>query len=132
MQDFAWTALVTLVALLVYFITSMGAGRARYIYKLPAPAITGNEMFERHYRVQMNTLEWLPIFLPALWLFAWVWGDQLAAAIGAFWPLGRIIYMVTYVKDPAKRSLGFATQGLAALALLIGALVGVVQTLLAG
>ena len=34
------------------------------------PAISGNPDFERVFRVQMNTLEWLPIFLPSLWLFA--------------------------------------------------------------
>lgn len=131
MQDYAWTALVTIVALIVYFFTSMGVGRARYMYKVDAPAVTGHDMFERHYRVQMNTLEWLPIFLPALWLFAWTHGDKLAAGIGAFWVLGRIIYMLAYVRDPKSRSLGFATQGLAALGLLIGALISVVQTLLA-
>lgn len=131
MSAFAWTALVTLLALIVYFFTSMGVGRARYTYKVPAPATSGHDVFERHFRVQMNTLEWLPIFLPSLWLFAWIWGDQLAAGIGAFWVLGRIIYMMTYVRDPKTRSVGFLVQMLSAMGLLIGALIGVVQTLLA-
>lgn len=131
MQDYAWTALVTLVALIVYFIISMSVGRARYTYKVEAPAVVGHDKFERHFRAQMNTLEWLPIFLPSLWLFAVCWGDQLAAGIGAFWPLGRMLYMIGYVRDPKARGIGFAMQGLSALALLIGALIGVVQTLLA-
>lgn len=130
MEAYAWTALITLLALIVYFLTSMGVGRARHTYKIAAPSVSGHDMFERHYRVQMNTLEWLPIFLPSLWLFALCWGDQLAAGIGAFWVLGRIIYMLTYVRDPKTRSLGFAMQGLSALALLVGALICVVQTLL--
>ena len=132
MHDFAWTALVTLAALIVYYFTSLATGRARHTYKVAAPAITGHEMFERQYRVQMNTLEWLPIFLPSLWLFAAWWSDPLAAAIGAFWLLGRIIYMVTYVRDPKTRSLGFGTQMISATVLLVGALFGVAQTLLAG
>jgi glutathione S-transferase len=129
MAAFAWTALVTLLALIVYFFTSMGVGRARYAYKVAAPATTGHDIFERHFRVQMNTLEWLPIFLPSLWLFAWCYTDQLAAGIGVFWVIGRVIYMLTYVRDPKSRSIGFLMQTLSALALLIGALIYVVRML---
>jgi glutathione S-transferase len=131
MHDFAWTALVTLLALIVYLITGFGVGRARAKYSVAAPATTGDPQFERHFRVQMNTLEWLPIFLPSLWLYAVYWGDQIAAAIGGVWIVGRLIYMTTYVRDPKSRSAGFSIQGLAALALLIGSLVGVVQALMA-
>ena len=131
MHGFAWTALITLLALLVYFIMGIGVGRARGKFKVAAPATTGDPQFERHFRVQMNTLEWLPIFLPSLWLYAVYWGDQIAAAIGGVWIVGRLIYMITYVRDPKSRSAGFAIQGLAALALLIGSLIGVVQALIA-
>lgn len=131
MQEFAWTALATLLALIVYFMTSVGVARARIKYNVPAPATTGDPQFERHFRVQMNTLEWLPIFLPSLWLFAFYWGDQIAAALGAAWIVGRLLYMSSYVRDPKSRGPGFGIQGLAALALLLGALVGAVQTLVA-
>ena len=30
----------------------------------------------------MNTLEWMPIFLPSLWLFAIYLSDAFAAALG--------------------------------------------------
>ncbi len=131
MHDFAWTALVTLLALIVYFVIAGAVGRARGKYKVAAPATTGDPNFERYFRVQMNTLEWLPIFLPSLWLFALYWGDQAAAGLGAVWIVGRILYFSSYVRDPKSRSAGFGIQGLAALALLIGALVGVVQALIA-
>ena len=94
--------------------------------------MTGDATFERHFRVHMNTLELLPIFLPSLWLFGLCWGDQLAAGIGALWIVGRVIYWASYVRDPKSRSLGFGVQGFANVALLVGALMGVVQTLLAG
>lgn len=131
MQDFPFTALATLVALLVYFFMGLRVGGARGKYKVAAPATAGDPMFERHFRVQMNTLEWLPIFLPALWLFAAYWGDVIAGALGGDWVLGRVIYMITYVADPKTRGLGFAIQGLTTLGLIGGSLWGLALSLLA-
>ena len=129
MQDFPWTALVTLLALGIYMGMIIGVGRARGGHQIAAPATTGDPTFERHFRVHMNTLESLPLFLPSLWLFASCWGDLWAAGVGAFWLVGRILYWNGYVRDPKSRSAGFAIQGDASLALLIGALAGVVQVL---
>lgn len=131
MHNYAWTVLVTLLALIVYFAMAMAVGHARWKYKVAAPATTGDPMFERYFRVHMNMLEWLPIFLPSLWLFAFYWGDQIAASLGAVWVIGRIFYMTSYVRDPKARGAGFGAQGLAALALLIGALVGAAQGVIA-
>jgi uncharacterized MAPEG superfamily protein len=130
MQEFPWTALVTLLALVAYVAMIVAVGGARGKAKIAAPATTGEPIFERHFRVHMNTLESLPLFLPSLWLFASHWGDALAAAIGAFWIVGRLLYWTSYVRDPTSRSLGFGVQGLATIALLIGALIGVVQILI--
>ncbi len=52
---------------------------------IKAPAISGHPDFERYFRVQANTLEWMPIFLPSLWLFALYVSDMGAAAIGLVW-----------------------------------------------
>jgi uncharacterized membrane protein YecN with MAPEG domain len=130
MQQFPWTTLVTLLALLVYMSMIIGVGQARRKYKIAAPAMTGDAVFERHFRVHMNTLESLPIYLPCLWLFASHWGDQLAAAIGGLWIAGRLIYWASYVRDPKSRSLGFQIQAFSNVALLLGALVGVIQVLI--
>ena len=65
-----YTAAVTLLALLLYVIVSLNVGEARRKYGVRAPATTGNEHFERAYRVQMNTLEQMAFFLPSLWLCA--------------------------------------------------------------
>ena len=71
----------------------------------------------------------MPIFLPALWLFAIYIGDVIAAGIGAVWIIGRIVYFVGYSKAAAKRGPGFAIQFLAAFALWAGALGAVVLRL---
>ena len=116
------TAIVTIVALLVYFNMSLGVGRARGKTGIHAPAMTGDPLLERAVRVHMNTLEWLPIFLAGLWLFAIFWNEVAAAALGVVWIVGRLIYASGYMADPAKRSTGFLVQFAAAALLLIGAL----------
>ena len=132
MMGHRWTALVTLLALLVYFWMSVQVGRARGKSGINAPAMTGDELLERAVRVQSNTLEWLPIFLASLWLFAVYWNELIAAGLGIVWIIGRVIYSVGYMADPAKRSAGFLIQLLASAALLFGALGKIVYSLATG
>ena len=65
-----YTAIVTLLALAFYFFTGIAVAKARVKFGLKAPAIVGQSDFERVFRIQMNTLEWMPLFLPSLWLYA--------------------------------------------------------------
>src|SRR5260370_19347436 len=116
-----FTALVTCLALLVYFYSSILVSRARGKFGVKLPAISGNPDFERVFRAQMNTLEWLPIFLPSLWLFAIYISDPFAAGLGLVWVIGRILYILGYAQAVAKRGPGFAIQALAAIALWVGA-----------
>lgn len=129
MQPHSFVALVTLAALLVYFWMGLRVGGARSKTGISAPAMTGDPLLERNVRVQANTLEWLPIFLPSMWLFAIYWNDDIAAGLGAVWILGRILYAFGYVNDPSKRALGFSIQALATAVLLFGALGRIVWTL---
>ena len=94
----------------------------RAAFGVKVPAISGNPDFERVFRVQMNTLEWMPIFLPSLWLFAIYISDAIAAALGVVWVIGRILYMIGYSEAAAKRGRGFAIQAGAAVLLWLGAL----------
>jgi uncharacterized membrane protein YecN with MAPEG domain len=119
---FHLTAIVTCLAVAFYFFTSTQVAQARAAFGIKAPAITGHPDFERVFRVQMNTLEWMPIFLPGLWLFAIYINDAAAAALGALWIIGRIMYWSGYKQAANKRSMGFAVQWLAAFALWLGAL----------
>ncbi|MGH6988181.1 MAG: MAPEG family protein [Caulobacteraceae bacterium] len=122
MQHYPLAALASLLALLTYFATIQRVGRARQRFNIVAPAVTGHPEFERNYRVQMNALEWLPIFLVSLWLFAIYWSDWVAALLGLVWIIGRVIYMLAYTKDPATRSTGFLIQMAATAVLFVGAL----------
>jgi len=122
MQTHAYVAIVTLLALLVYVWMGFRVGRARTKCGIHAPTMTGDPVLERTIRVQANTLEWLPIFLPSLWIFAFYWNDLWAAIAGIVWIFGRILYAVGYVADPKKRELGFLIQALAAAVLLFGGL----------
>ena len=98
-----FTALVTCLAILFYFLTSVWVVRARGTYRIKLPAISGNPDFERVFRVQMNTLEWMPIFLPSLWLSAIYISDAIATLLGLVWIAGRILYMTGYSQAAAKR-----------------------------
>src|ERR1700738_1748014 len=119
---FHFTALVTCLAILFYFFTGIQVSKARVAFGIKVPATSGNADFERVFRVQMNTLEWMPIFLPSLWLFAIYVSDQAAAALGLVWIAGRIFYMIGYIKATERRSPGFFIQALACAVLLFGAL----------
>ena len=132
MMEHRWSALVTIVALLVYFWMSLQVARARGKCGIHPPAMTGDQVMERAIRVQSNTLEWLPIFLAGLWLFAFYWNEMVAAGLGVVWIVGRLIYSAGYMADPAKRSTGFLIQILACMVLLLGAFGRIVYSLATG
>jgi glutathione S-transferase len=121
-----FTALVTCLALAVYMFSCILVSRARVKFGVKLPAISGNADFERVFRAQMNTLEWLPFFLPSLWLFAIYISDAIAAAIGAVWVIGRIVYMIGYTRSVPGRGPGFGIQTFATIVLCFGAIGAVV------
>jgi hypothetical protein len=94
--------LVALLAISQYLFFGVLVARARGRYGVKAPAVTGHEMFERSYRVQMNTLELLVAFLPALYIAARYWPPQYVAGIGAVYLAGRFAYWRGYVAAPAS------------------------------
>lgn len=108
----------------VYFAMRVGAARAKY--QVPAPAISGHEMFERYFRVQMNTLELLVVFVPAILMFGAHISPRWAAGIGVIYLIGRFLYLRGYVSDPKKRSLGFGLSFLPTLVLLFGGIGGAI------
>ncbi len=119
-----YVALVTGLAVLEYLVISFFVGWARGKYEIAAPATTGHPEFERYFRVQQNTVEQLVLFVPSLWLFGYFLGGALAAVIGCFFLLGRILYFRGYVRDAEKRGLGFLIGEIANVVLLIGGVVG--------
>jgi glutathione S-transferase len=116
--------LVIALALLEFLFFGFAVGRARDRYGVKAPATTGNEMFERYFRVQMNTLELLIMFIPGILMFALYVEPHIAAALGLVFVIGRGLYFRQYVNDPSKRSVGFGVSFLPVVILLAGGLIG--------
>jgi uncharacterized membrane protein YecN with MAPEG domain len=110
------------LALLQYLFFGVAVGAARVRHGVKAPATTGNEMFERYYRVQMNTLELLVVPVPALPLFAYYVSVRWAVALGLVYVVGRFIYYFGYVKAPEKRGLGYLVSYVPVAVLLVGGL----------
>ena len=121
-QPHILVALVTLLSLLVYFWMSFRVAQARGKSGIQAPAMTGEPVLERTIRAHYNTLEWLPIFLASMWLFAIYWNDMVAAAMGVVWIIGRIAYALGYAAEASKRSAGFLIRAVAVAVLLFGGL----------
>lgn len=104
---YPYTALATLVIMLLVMMFTGTVGRMREKHDIKAPATSGNGEFECAHRVHQNTIEQLVIFLPVLWLFAVLVADLYAGAVGALWIVGRILYARGYMEEPAKRHTGF-------------------------
>lgn len=122
-------AIVIALALLEFVVFGMLVGRARGRYGVKAPATSGHEIFERYFRVHYNTMELLVVFVPAAWLFGLYVSPRWGAGIGAVYLVGRVLYLRGYVKDPAKRELGFGMSVLPILVLVTGALWGAATAL---
>jgi len=131
MTSLPLTSLATLIVVALMFWTSIIVGKARVKYDIKAPATSGHEMFDRAYRVQMNTLESAMLLLPSMWLYASLIGDLGAGVSGAIWVAGRVWYALAYQQDPAKRGPGFGISFLAIAGMWAGSLWAVIQLLLA-
>ena len=125
MHAYLYTAFITLLTVALLFAVTFNVGRARGKYRIQAPATTGHEMFERAYRIQLNTIENVLMFLPALWLYAMLIGDKGAGDSGMIWLVGRIWYAIAYQTNPAKQGYGFLISLLVIAGLWLGAAYGI-------
>ena len=127
-----WLNLAIALALLQALVFGVLVGRARGRYGVKAPATTGHEIFDRYYRVQMNTLELLMLLVPAAYLAVDTLGACAAAIAVGIYLVGRLLYLRGYVADPAKREIGFALSVLPVIVLIGAALWGNARALIAG
>jgi uncharacterized MAPEG superfamily protein len=125
----ALVAAVIALALIEYMVFALLVGRARVRCNVPAPATTGDPVFERYFRVQQNTLEQLIVFVPSSWLFGYYVSALWAAALGVLFVIGRALYLTGYVADPKKRGAGFGLSFLPNMILAVGALAGAILSL---
>jgi glutathione S-transferase len=123
------SAAVTVLTVFLGLYTMMLVGRMRGKHGVLAPAVTGAPEFERAFRVQMNTLEQVVMFLPVLWLATIypVLSGYLAPGLGLIWVIGRVFYSLGYMAAAAKRSSGFLIAGIALLGLLVLSIVGIIH-----
>lgn len=126
-MDFQLTALITTFTLILLFGVALNVGKARTTYKIDAPATTGHPKFELAYRVQMNTVENVVAFIPALWLFSYYVSVLWGAVLGGTWLIGRVWYAVAYCEDPKKRGGGFGLSFLSFVILTVGALIEIIK-----
>jgi glutathione S-transferase len=120
-------AAVLVLVLIEYLGMGIMVGRGRVKYNVPAPAISGNPIWERYYRVHQNTAEQLVIFIPALFVFGVYVSARGAAAVGVLFILARIFYAMGYINDPEKRTGGALATLIINLTLLIGGLIGALR-----
>lgn len=118
--------IVTMLALIEYFYFGAKVGIAREKYEIKAPQTTGNEMFERYYRVHCNTAEQLISFIPALWAFGYYVSYIYAAGLGVVYLVGRILYCNAYIKEPNSRAVGAMLSGIPCIIMMLGGLIGAV------
>jgi glutathione S-transferase len=121
---FPLVGLVSLLSVAIFFWIGLNEAKNRQKHDCPPPAMTGPDELLRYMRVRGNTMEGLLIFFPALWLFAFSWGDGVAATVGLLYPIGRILYARGYYVAADKRSTGFTIGFLATAILWLGAVAG--------
>ena len=122
--------MVILLAAVEVIVFGARAGLARGRNGVKAPAVVGDEEFERYFRVHYNTIEQMILFLPGIWFFAQYVNIAIAVILGILFVFGRLVYAVNYVKDPPSRTLGMLFSIVPCWILVLGALVGVVWSLL--
>ena len=132
----ALVILIIILALMEYMAFSFQVGMARGKYGVKAPAVSGHPEFDKYFRVQQNTLEQLIVFIPAILAFSWSaenigWpGYYIASGLGVIWLIGRFIYAISYVNDPAKRGLGFMMNFFPPVLMMLGTLVCIFMSLI--
>ena len=124
--------IVILVAVVEVIVFGTRAGLARGRNEVKAPAVVGNDEFERYFRVHYNTIEQMILFLPGIWFFGQYVNEYWAASLGAVFIIGRVIYAVNYIKDPESQGVGMLLSTVPCWILVLGALAGVVWSMIGG
>ena len=125
-----YVGIITILALLQYFYFGFQVGGHRQRTKEPAVDTPQDLDLRRANRVHLNTLEFLILFLPMMYLCAYFWNPKIAAGLGVFWLIGRFMYRSGYMKDGSSRFPGFMVANVSILLLMLGALYGIGMNLL--
>ena len=125
-----YAIIIILIALLQYMFFAGRVGANRGKFEITAPHVAGNETWERMFRVQMNTLEQIIIFIPGMLAFSYYVNSNWVILPGVVYIIGRQIYSAMYISNPEKRGFGMILTFIANFSLVIGALIGAIITLI--
>lgn len=123
-----YPVIIIMLALLQYLFFGLRTGISRGKYGVEAPKCTGNEIWERIFRVHQNTLEQLIVFIPGLLAFSYYVSPKWAILPGVAFLVARQAYSFLYVKNPKAR--GFPPTFLINVLLAVGSIIGVVVSML--
>ncbi len=127
-KELVYPAFATIIAIIIYLFQSKNVAKGRLKYNVLAPKTMGhNDNFDRIFRVHLNTLEQMPIFLSLLWLFALTVSPFYSFMLGVAWSIGRIAYSIGYYKSAEGRHnlVGYLSD-LSSFILLFGSIIGCV------
>jgi uncharacterized membrane protein YecN with MAPEG domain len=119
--------LIVMIALLEYIWFTVRTGISRGKYGVNAPACTGDEAWERMFRVQQNTMEQLIVFVPGIYAFAHFVSVKWAWLPGGLFIVGRFLYSSEYITKPASRVPGMSMTLLANAIVVVGTIVALVM-----
>lgn len=126
----AFVTVIVMLALVEYIYFGVAVGRARVRHGVDAPAVTGDENFERFFRAHQNTLEQLVPFVPAIYAAAYYANELAAVALGVVFLISRAMYFRSYIADPAKRGPGMLGSMASTVLLIAMALIGATRAAL--
>jgi len=127
----AFVTIIVMLALVEYLYFGVAVGRARSRHNVQAPAVSGDENFERFHRAHQNTLEQLVVFVPAMYAAAYYAHELYAVALGVVFLIGRAHYFRRYIADPPARGTGMLVSMGVCVLLIAAAMVGAVRVALA-
>ena len=126
MDDYPFTSLVTLTLVGLDLVPASRVSTARFNFSnfgQPSAAQHSVDIYSdphlmASFRNQMNLLEHLILFLPALWIFAFGVSDRAAAIVGLGYFVVRVLYARNYLHSHRA---AYALAGLVMLVLSVGA-----------
>ncbi|MFK8029780.1 MAG: MAPEG family protein [Gammaproteobacteria bacterium] len=125
-----YSAIITVLVVLQLLIFTMLVGKSRQATGVKAPAVSGDPVFERYFRVHQNSIETAVVMLPAMWVFNMYWDPRIGAGLGLVYLISRFMYLRGYVADPAKRGKGFGLGFVCTIILIVGGLIGAVMAVI--
>lgn len=115
--------IITALALIQFVFFGIQVGRTRGKAGIKAPVMTGTPELDRMFRVHMNTMEQMVLFVPTLWLYAHYVNPLWGAGFGVVYLIGRFVYRAAYLKDPGGRTPGYAMTFLPSAVMLVWVLI---------